>query len=117
VPKKTILALALFAVLSLAGGFAWDAGLFAGPPPPLVETPEAVAAGRQVFTYRCTGCHRDVRLDARLKGWTADRAYQTVGRLETVPKANMPPFPGSEEERRAVAIFLAAVGAGRARTP
>ncbi len=116
-PKKTILALALVAILSLAGGWAWEAGLFAPPPPPLVETAEAVAEGREVFAYRCVSCHRDVPLAPRVQGWSAERAYQTIGRLPSVPRANMPPFPGTEEDRRALAVFLQALGAGRARQP
>jgi len=95
VPKKTILALVAFAALALVAGWAWDAGLLAPPRPPLVETPEAVAAGQAVFAHRCTGCHRDVRLDQRIAGWSADRAYQAIGRLPEVPRANMPPFPGT----------------------
>jgi len=117
VPKKTFIAMGVLAALVLAAGWASGAGWFAPPPPPLVETPEAVAAGRAVFAYRCAGCHRDVRLEARVAGWSADRAYEVLGRLQDVPRANMPRFPGSEEDRRAVAVFLAALGAGRATTP
>lgn len=116
-PIRTIVALLAFALLTLAGGLAWDAGLFAPPRPPLVETPEAVAAGQAVFAHRCTGCHRDVPLDRRVAGWSAERAYETIGRLPSVPRANMPAFPGGEEERRALALFLQALGAGRARQP
>ena len=116
-PTRTIVALLAVAALTLAGGLAWDAGLFAPPRPPRGETPEAVAAGQAVFAHRCTGCHRDVPLDRRVAGWSADRAYQTIGRLPDVPRANMPAFPGSEEERRALALFLQALGAGRARQP
>lgn len=116
-PVRTIAALLTFAALVLAGGLAWDAGLLAPPRPPLRETPEAVAAGRAVFAYRCTGCHRDVPLDRRVAGWTAERAYQVIGRLPEVPRANMPAFPGTEDDRRALAVFLQALGAGRARQP
>jgi mono/diheme cytochrome c family protein len=109
-------------VLSLAAailgaGLAWDAGLLALPPPRLVESPEAVSAGQAVFAYRCVGCHRDVPLQRRVAGWSADRAYRTIGQLPKVPRANMPPFPGTEEERRNLALFIAALGAGRARQP
>jgi mono/diheme cytochrome c family protein len=117
VPKKTILALVAVAVLSLAAGSAWEAGLFAPPRPPLVESPEAVAAGQAVFAYRCLGCHRDVALPPRIAGWSADRAYETIGRLPQVPRANMPAFPGTEEDRRVLAVYLQALGAGRARLP
>jgi mono/diheme cytochrome c family protein len=117
VPARTWIALLGFVALTLGAGMAWDAGLFLPPPPPLVETPEAVAAGRAVFASRCARCHRDVPLDRRVAGWTAERAYLTIGRLPGVPRAGMPPFAGSEEERRALALFLAALGAGRARQP
>jgi mono/diheme cytochrome c family protein len=117
VPTRTIAALLAVAALALCGGLAWDAGWLAPPRPPLVETPEAVAAGRAVFAYRCTGCHRDVPLDGRVAGWSAERAYQTIGRLPEVPRANMPAFPGTEEDRRVLAVFLQALGAGRARQP
>lgn len=116
-PTRTILALVTAAALVLVGGFAWDAGCLAPPRPPLVETPEAVAAGQAVFAYRCMGCHRDVPLHARVAGWSADRAYETIGRLPQVPRANMPAFPGTEEDRRALAVYLHALGAGRARQP
>jgi len=117
VPARIWLSMLGLAAVILAAGLAWDAGLFAPPPPPLVESPEAVAAGQAVFARRCTGCHRDVPLQRRVAGWSADRAYQTIGRLPSVPRANMPAFPGSDEERRALAVFLSALGAGRARQP
>jgi len=117
VRPRTWIALLGFAALSLAFGRAWDAGCFDGPPPPLVDSPQAVLAGRAVFAYRCTPCHRDVPLEKRLAGWSPERAYQTIGRLPTVPRANMPPFPGTEADRRVLALFLAALGSGRATQP
>jgi mono/diheme cytochrome c family protein len=116
VPARIWIALVIAAGL-IGAGLAWDAGLFAAPPPPLVETPEAVALGQAVFASRCTGCHRDVPLQRRVAGWSAERAHQVIGRLPKVPRANMPPFLGTEEERRALAIFLSALGAGRTRQP
>jgi mono/diheme cytochrome c family protein len=115
-PRRLLVALAVAAAI-VAGGLAWDAGLLQPGPPPLVETPEAVAAGQAVFAYRCTGCHRDVPLARRVAGWPALQAWQVIGRLPSVKRANMPPFPGTEEERRSLAIFLSALGAGRARQP
>ena len=105
------------AALVLGVGLGWDSGLFAPPPPPLVESPEAVEVGRSVFTRRCVGCHRDVPLARRVAGWSAQRAYRTIGDLPGVPRANMPAFPGTEEERRALALFISALGAGRRRSP
>ena len=114
---RTWIAAVLLAALTVAFGAAWDAGLFEPPPPPLVDSPAAVEAGRAVFAYRCVSCHRDVPLRKRLAGWSPERAYQTIGRLPAVPRANMPPFPGTEEDRRVLAVFLAALGAGRTTQP
>jgi mono/diheme cytochrome c family protein len=116
-PARIWISMLALAGLILGTGLAWDAGLLVGTPPPLVESPEAVVAGRAVFVHRCIGCHRDVPLQRRVAGWSAERAYQVIGRLPSVPRAYMPPFPGTEEERRALAVFLAALGAGRARQP
>ena len=116
-PVRTIVALLVVAVLSLGLGAAVDAGLFAPPRAPLVETAEAVAAGGEVYLYRCSPCHRDVPLARRVAGWSADRAYDTIGRLQEHPRANMPPFPGTEADRRVLALWLSAVGGGRARQP
>lgn len=79
------------------------------PPPPR----PLVAAGRRVMEYRCLGCHRDVPLRKRVAGWTEPFAFEAIGRL---PKLNpgMPAFAGSVEERRALAAWLTALGAGLA---
>ena len=78
-----------------------------------METPEAVTAGQAVYAYRCHGCHRDVPLAKRVVGWSADRAYDFIGVQQDFPRALMPPFPGSDEERRALAIWIQALGAGK----
>ena len=77
------------------------------PPAPLV------AAGRRVMEYRCLTCHRDVPLRQRVAGWSLPFAFDAIGRL---PKLNpaMPAFAGSDEERRALAAWLTALGAGQA---
>jgi len=115
-PRTWVLAIG-FALLSLGFGQAWEAGWFEPPPPPLVDSPQAVEAGRAVFVYRCVSCHRDVPLSKRVAGWSPEKAYETIGRLPKVPKANMPAFPGTDEDRRVLALFLAALGAGRAVQP
>jgi mono/diheme cytochrome c family protein len=116
VSARTWIALAAAAGI-VAAGVAFDAGLLSPAPPPLLESPEAVSAGQAVFAYRCTPCHRDVPLQRRVAGWSAEDAYQVIGRLPKVRRANMPPFQGTEDERRALAVFLSALGAGRARQP
>ena len=87
-----------------------------GAGPPAAATPELVAAGRRIFANRCWSCHHEIPLAQRIRGWTLARAYETVGRLPSVSRA-MPPFPGSDDERRAIAAYLAAVGAGEAAWP
>jgi mono/diheme cytochrome c family protein len=111
--SRSLLALLIaLAVVPLVVAVAWDAGLFASRHPSIPETPEAVARGRRLFAQMCLRCHEDVRLERRVAGWSADRAYEAIGRLPQIA-ANMPPFRGTEEERRALAAYLAALGAGR----
>ena len=85
----------------------------ADAPPPPAPPDQAVASGRQVYERRCITCHRDIPLAPRLAGWTEGLAYRSLGRLPRLVPA-MPPFGGDEEERRALAAYLAAVATGRA---
>jgi mono/diheme cytochrome c family protein len=71
-----------------------------------------VAAGRRVMEYRCLTCHRDVPLRKRVAGWSAAFAFEAVGRLPRL-YPGMPAFAGDDEERRALAAWLAALGAGQ----
>ncbi len=79
----------------------------------LPRQPDAlVAAGRRVMEYRCLTCHRDVPLKKRVAGWSAPFAYEAIGRLPRLYQG-MPAFAGDEAERRALAAWLAALGAGQ----
>jgi mono/diheme cytochrome c family protein len=71
-----------------------------------------VAAGRRVMEYRCLTCHRDVPLKKRVAGWSAPFAYEAIGRLPRL-YPGMPAFAGDEQERLALAAWLAALGAGQ----
>ncbi len=71
-----------------------------------------VAAGRRVMEYRCLTCHRDVPLKKRVAGWSAPFAFEALGRLPRLYQG-MPAFAGDEAERRALAAWLAALGAGQ----
>jgi mono/diheme cytochrome c family protein len=107
-PRYRNLALAIVAL----GVAAWGAarlGLLEPAPPPLVASPEAIARGRRVFERQCLHCHGDIPLDRRVAGWTAERAWDAVGRLPDVAPS-MPPFRGTPEERRDLALYLAALG-------
>lgn len=70
-----------------------------------------VARGRAVLDERCLICHADLPLGPRVAGWTEERAYDQLGRLSILNPA-MPEFDGSDEERRALAAYLAALAAG-----
>jgi mono/diheme cytochrome c family protein len=97
------------AVLLVAGAWAWDAGLLRPAPPPLRATPEALALGERVLASRCLHCHSDIPLAPRVAGWSPERAYEALGRLPQLYPA-MPPFHGTDDERRALAVFLSALG-------
>ena len=105
--RNGVLALA---VVTVAAAAAWDAGLLRLTPR-LVRTPEAISRGRAVLAARCLHCHGVIPLAPRVAGWSAERAYEAIGRLPSLRPA-MPPFAGTEEERRALAVYLSALGAG-----
>jgi len=107
--RNAALALAL-AALAIAAAYAWEAGSLRPPPAPLVSSPEALALGERILAGRCLHCHAAIPLAPRVAGWTAERVYQALGRLPELYPA-MPPFHGTDEERRALAIYLAALGA------
>jgi mono/diheme cytochrome c family protein len=107
---------ALVAALGLAAIVAERLGLFAPSPPPLVAGSEAEARGRRVYERQCSHCHRDIPLERRVAGWSAERAHEVLGRLSQV-SPSMPPFRGTPEERRDLALYLAALGAGRRAPP
>jgi mono/diheme cytochrome c family protein len=97
-----------------AAGLLWGADRLRSPR--LARTPEALARGRAVLAARCLHCHAAIPLAPRVAGWSAERAYDAIGRLPALQPA-MPRFAGSEEERRALAIYLSALGAGAAPPP
>ena len=72
-----------------------------------LETP-VVAGGAEAFDRHCSACHGP---DApwpvadRLRGRSAAEVYEMLGRLPQV-REEMPPFSGTEDERRALAQHL-----------
>jgi mono/diheme cytochrome c family protein len=104
------------AALGLAAIAAAELGAFEPAPPPLVPAEGTLERGRSAFERQCRHCHADIPLDRRVRGWTAERAWQALGRLPEV-HASMPPFRGTPEERRDLALWLAALGAGEASAP
>lgn len=94
----------------------WLAGLdgVVEPEPPAPAGQDPIARGRAVAEQKCAICHGDAPLPPRVAGWSEERAYQAIGRLHELNDA-MPDFDGSDEERRVLAAYLAALGAGKAR--
>jgi mono/diheme cytochrome c family protein len=80
-------------------------------PAPLVATADEVARGEGVFRRWCLHCHADIALPPRVRGWSPERAYAAIGRLPEITPA-MPPFRGTDDERRALAVYVASLGAG-----
>ena len=112
-PPRVRNALYAAAVLGVALAFAWDEGLVRPAPPPLRPTAEALALGERVLANKCLHCHAAIPLAPRVSGWSAERAYEALGRLPQLYPA-MPPFHGTDDERRALALYLARLGAGGA---
>ena len=108
-PLYRNLALAV-AALGAAGWIAARLGLFDPAPPALASSPAGIARGRELFRARCRHCHDDVPLERRIAGWSAARAWDALGRLPELSPV-MPPFHGTPEERRDLALFLAEMGA------
>jgi mono/diheme cytochrome c family protein len=89
---------------ALAVYLAMLGGAMVEPEPVAVASP-----GRQVFEDYCAMCHLeegDWPMGKMLKGRGAEELYDLIGRLPEVNEG-MPPFEGSEEERRALADYLA----------
>jgi mono/diheme cytochrome c family protein len=116
VSPRTRNALVVAAVLLVALAFAWDEGLLRPAPAPLRPTPEALALGERILASRCLHCHSAIPLAPRVAGWSAERAYEALGRLPQLYPA-MPPFHGTDDERRALAMYLATLGAAGPRRP
>ena len=96
----------LAAYLALVGGASADELL---PP----ETPGGGSGGRTYFETNCSACHAPDGLapfDAR--GRTADELYEMIGRLPAINDM-MPAFEGSDEERRALADYMATIRGAR----
>jgi mono/diheme cytochrome c family protein/cytochrome bd-type quinol oxidase subunit 1 len=73
-----------------------------------VEAPAVALGGTAVFEQHCSACHGPEAawpIRDRLRGRTAGDFYDLIGRLPQV-REEMPPFSGTEDERRALAQYL-----------
>jgi mono/diheme cytochrome c family protein len=76
-----------------------------------VEPETRPGEGREVFETYCSPCHGpDAQwpISERLRGRGAAELYDLIGRLPQV-REEMPPFAGTEDERRALARYLASL--------
>jgi mono/diheme cytochrome c family protein len=78
-----------------------------------LDAPAATRGGAEVFEGHCAACHGPESpwpIAERLRGRGAADLYELIGRLPQV-REEMPPFAGSEDERRALAQYLASLAA------
>jgi mono/diheme cytochrome c family protein len=76
----------------------------------------SASGGKAVFDGHCSACHGSEGawpLQPRLKGRSASQLFELIGRLSQV-RPEMPPFTGSETERRALADYLGGLSASAA---
>jgi mono/diheme cytochrome c family protein len=74
-----------------------------------LEAPASAGGGAGAFEEHCAACHGPDTawpITDRLRGRSAGEFYEMIGRLPQV-REEMPPFAGSEDERRALAQYLA----------
>jgi mono/diheme cytochrome c family protein len=80
------------------------------------ETARASGAGLAVFEEHCAVCHGPEAawpIGPRLRGRSADELFTVIGRLPQLRK-EMPPFSGTDDERRALAGYLGDLAASAA---
>lgn len=73
-----------------------------------LETSASPSAGLAAFEEHCAACHGPEAawpIGPRLRGRSSAELYDALGRLPQL-REEMPPFSGSEEERRALAGYL-----------
>ena len=78
-----------------------------------LDAPAAAHGGAEAFEAHCAACHGPESpwpISDRLRGRGASDFYDLIGRLPQV-REEMPPFAGSEDERRAIAQYLASLAA------
>jgi mono/diheme cytochrome c family protein len=78
-----------------------------------LEAPAGAGGGAEAFERYCSACHgmgAPWPVADRLRGRSAAEFYEMFGRLPQV-REEMPPFSGTEDERRALAQYLGGLAA------
>jgi hypothetical protein len=69
-------------------------------------------AGKYLYQMQCRYCHTLGGINAitaRIKGWSEDAIFHRIGSLNSPSTPFMPPFAGTDDERRALAAYLASL--------
>jgi len=77
-----------------------------------LSTNNQLAAGREIFRVECQSCHtidayRGVKKYLALRRWDESRIQAMLTGLDLMHNGVMPPFAGTDQERQALAAFLA----------
>ena len=78
--------------------------------------PQEGAAGQEVFRLQCSQCHTVsgyLAINRLVRGQSSTTIEGLIPRLATWKHRRMPPFAGTDDEKRALAVYLASVGGGR----
>ncbi|HVO09599.1 MAG TPA: c-type cytochrome [Vicinamibacteria bacterium] len=84
-----------------------------------LDSPAPPGGGLAAFEAHCSACHgagAPWPIQPRLRGRSAAELYELIGRLPEL-REEMPPFSGSENERRALAAYLGRLSAGAGADP
>lgn len=92
---------------------AYLATLGGATPAEIAQAGAEATLGAKTFDEKCSPCHGpDAAVPFNPKGRQASEFYDLIGRLPQVRDV-MPPFEGTDEERRALSEFLPTLEAGR----
>ncbi len=96
--------------LFVAGAVAVAAWFFVGLPLDWgmseAEVAEATRQGRKIFLNNCATCHLGEGGLPSQRDMQQDYSRRQLSRVLEAPPERMPPFSGTEEERRNLLLFL-----------
>jgi len=77
-----------------------------------VRRAEGIAAGKEIFRVECQSCHtvdayRGVRRLLAARQWDTEQLEAMLGSLDVMHNSVMPPFAGTDQERKDLSGYLA----------
>lgn len=81
-----------------------------------VTAENKLKAGEYLYQMQCRYCHTIGGVNAitaRISGWDEETIYQRIGSLNSGATPFMPPFAGTDDERRALAAYLTEISRNR----